>query len=280
MNPRISSATRVVALLGDPVSHSLSPVIQNAAFAVAGVDGVYVALHCGSRQLSSLMAAVAHAGGCGNVTLPHKEGAAAAVELRSETVRKTGACNTFWSDRGKLRGDNTDVEGFSRAVERFLGRRPKGQRVLLLGAGGAARGVLLSLLNDGVSEVTLYNRTVDRARAVSRRIGGKRVRVASTAKDVYDERFDLVVNATRLSLDDADPLPLELSRLAHVGAVMDLVYGKEETRFVKAARAFGVPATDGGEMLVQQGAVAFERWWGRDAPVDAMRTALDAERRG
>lgn len=280
MKPSLSSTTRVVALLGDPVSHSFSPVVQNAACAAAGVDGVYVALRCKSEQLPSLMEAIAHAGGCGNVTLPYKERAAAVVQVRSETVQKTGACNTFWSDGGKLRGDNTDVEGFSRALERFLGRRPKGQRVLLLGAGGAARGVLLALLNDGVREVTLYNRTVDRARAVSRRIGGRHVRVASTLNDLRDGRFDLVVNATRLSLDPADPLPLDLSRLEHAGAVMDLVYGREETRFVKAAREFGVPATDGGEMLVQQGAVAFERWWGCEAPVDAMRAALEAERRG
>ena len=280
MSPNVSSSTRVIALLGDPVSHSLSPIIQNAACAAAGVDGVYVALRCNRDRLPALMEAIAHGGGCGNITLPHKERAAAVVKLPSEAVRRTGACNTFWGERGQLHGDNTDVEGFRRAFERFLGRPPGDHRVLVLGAGGAARAVLLALLDEGVREITLYNRTVERARAVSRRIGGERVRVASPVEELNGGQFDLVVNATRLGLEPSDPLPLELSRLGRVGAVMDLVYGDAETSFVRAARAFGVPATDGGEMLVQQGAVAFKRWWGCEAPVDAMRAALEARRVG
>ena len=278
MSANVSSSTRVIALLGDPVSHSLSPIIQNAACAAAGVDGVYVALRCDRDRLPALMEAIAHGGGCGNITLPHKERAAAVVKLPSEAVRRTGACNTFWGEGGQLHGDNTDVQGFRRALERFVGRPPSDHRVLVLGAGGAARAVLLALLDEGVREITLHNRTVERARAVSRRIGGERVRVASPVEELNGGQFDLVVNATRLGLEPGDSLPLELSRLGRVGAVMDLVYGDAETSFVRAARAFGVPAADGGEMLVQQGAVAFERWWGCEAPVDAMRAALEARR--
>ena len=225
------------------------------------------------------MEAIAQGGGCGNVTLPHKERAAAVVKLPSEAVRRTGACNTFWGDRGQIRGDNTDVEGFRRALEHFLGRPPRDHRVLVLGAGGAARAVLLALHDEGVKEITLYNRTVERARAVSRRIGGERVRVASPLEELNGGQFDLVVNATRLGLEPGDPLPLELSRLERVGGVLDLVYGDGETPFVKAARAFGVPSTDGAEMLVQQGAVSFERWWGKEAPLEAMRAALEARRK-
>ena len=279
MTASINSGTRVLALLGDPVSHSLSPIIQNAACAAAEVDGVYVALHCDRERLPWLMESLARGGGGGNVTLPHKERAAAVVDHPSEAVRRTGACNTFWSEGGQLRGDNTDVEGFRRALERFLGRSPCGHRVLVLGAGGAARAVLLALLDEGVKDITLHNRTVERARAVSRRIGGERVRVVSPVEELDGGEFDLVVNSTRLGLDPADPLPIDLHRLEKVGAVMDLVYGAEPTPFVREARKFGVPATDGGEMLVQQGAVSFERWWGKDAPVDAMRAALE-ERRG
>ena len=177
MSQSINSKTRVLTLLGDPVSHSLSPIIQNAACAAAGVDGVYVAMRCDRERLPALMESIAEGGGGGNVTLPHKERAAAVVKLPSEAVRRTGACNTFWSEGGKIRGDNTDVEGFRRALERFLGRPPRDHRVLVLGAGGAARAVLLALLDEGVKDVTLHNRTVERARAVSRRIGGERVRV-------------------------------------------------------------------------------------------------------
>ena len=274
----ISSATRVLALLGDPISHSHSPLIQNAACAAAGVDGVYVAIRTDRERLPALMEALAQGGGGGNVTLPHKERAAAVVKKPSEAVRRTGACNTFWGEKGEIRGDNTDVEGFRRALERFLGRSPRDHRVLVLGAGGAARAVLLALVDEGVKDITLYNRTVERARAVSRRIGGERVRVVSPVEELSGGQFDLVVNSTRLGLDPNDPLPLDLTRLERVGAVMDLVYGDEPTRFVQEARRYGVPATDGGEMLVQQGAVAFERWWGKEAPLDAMRAALETRK--
>jgi shikimate dehydrogenase len=280
VNDRITSKTRVLALLGDPVDHSLSPVIQNAAFRAADVDGVYVALSCSQEDLPYVMRGISRAAGGGNVTLPHKERAAAVVDHPSEAVRRTGACNSFWAEDGKLHGDNTDVEGFIRALRAFLGRSPEGDRVLLLGAGGAARAVLVGLLDDGVREVLILNRSVERARAVARRIGGERVRVADGPITAEGGDFDLVVNATRLGLDPDDPLPFELDHLSRVGAVMDLLYGPEKTPFVRAAEAYGVRATDGGEMLVRQGGVAFERWWGREAPLDAMRAALEAHRVG
>ncbi len=274
----LTSRTRVLALLGDPVEHSLSPVIQNAAFREAGVDGVYVALRCDAADLVGFMHGLGRAGAGGNITLPHKEKAASFLDERSEAVRRTGACNTFWGDGGRVCGDNTDVEGFRRALRHFLGRAPKGFRVLLLGAGGAARATLVALLDEGVEDVLLLNRSTERARAVARRIGGERVRVAEAPRAVDDGIFDLVVNATRLGLTPGDKLPIDLSRLARVGAVMDLVYGPAATPFVESAERLGIRAVDGGEMLVQQGAVAFERWWGDPGPVDAMRRALAVSR--
>ena len=212
----LTSRTRVLALLGDPVEHSLSPVIQNAAFREAGVDGVYVALRCDAADLVGFMHGLGRAGAGGNITLPHKEKAASFLDERSEAVRRTGACNTFWGDGGRVCGDNTDVEGFRRALRHFLGRAPKGFRVLLLGAGGAARATLVALLDEGVEDVLLLNRSTERARAVARRIGGERVRVAEAPRAVDDGIFDLVVNATRLGLTPGDKLPIDLSRLARV----------------------------------------------------------------
>ena len=276
---RISAASRVFALLGDPVHHSLSPEIQNAAMAAAGVDGVYVALPTSEENLAGLMRGLARGGGGGNVTLPHKEKAARFLDRPNSTVRRTGACNTFWAeDDGTVVGDNTDVEGCRRAVALFLRGSPAGARVLMLGAGGAARAALVALLDDGVDEVRILNRSVERARAVSRRIGGERVRVVPSVADVAGEEFDLVVNATRLGLDADDPLPLDLDVPGRVGAVFDLVYGEDGTPFVRAAQARGIRATDGIEMLIQQGAAAFERWWGREAPLDAMREAFRRRR--
>jgi shikimate dehydrogenase len=274
----ISSRTRVLTLLGEPVAHSLSPVIQNAAFLAAGVDGVYVALKCEQESLAPFVRSLSKAGGAGNVTLPHKERAVAVLDVPSEAVRRTGACNTFWGDAGKVHGDNTDVEGFRRALSSFLDGPPTDYRVLLLGAGGGARAALVGLLDDGAKEVVILNRSRERAQAVARRIGGQRARVADGPRSLEGERFDLVINATRLGLEAGDPLPIDLKKLARVGSVMDLVYAPSQTPFVIAAAEYGVRAADGGEMLVQQGAVSFERWWGKPAPVDAMREALKAAR--
>lgn len=274
MRAGITAATRVFTLLGDPVEHSLSPAIHNAAIRDAGVDGVYVALRCSEEDVPVLVRSLSLAGGGGNVTLPHKERAAAAVDAPTEAVRRTGACNTFWGEGGEVRGDNTDVEGFRRSLRSFLGADPEGARVLLLGAGGAARAALVALLDGGVDEVGILNRTVERARLVARRTGGERTKVMESGDDVRDEPFDLVVNATRLGLSPDDPLPLDLERCGPVGAVLDLVYGEAGTPFVEDARRRGIPAADGTEMLLCQGAVAFERWWGSAPSLEAMRRGL------
>ncbi len=275
----VSSRTRVLTLLGDPVSHSASPELHNAAFEAAGVDGVYVAVRCAPDDLVGFMRGLARAGGGGNVTLPHKEKAASILDVRSEAVRRTGACNTFWGDEdGRVHGDNTDVEGFRRALNAFVEGPTAGMRVLLLGAGGAARAALAALVEDGAGEILLFNRTQDRARAVARRIGGQKVRVVPIARELDGEDFDLVVNATRLGLEPGDPSPIDFHKLDRAGAAMDLVYGHHTTGFVESAASAGIRTTDGTEMLVQQGAVSFERWWGQEAPIQAMRAAV-AERK-
>lgn len=271
----ITARTRVLTLLGDPVAHSASPDLQNAAFEAAGVDGVYVAVRCGADDVAGFMRGLARAGGGGNVTIPHKEKAATFLDFRSEAVRRTGACNTFWGDEhGKVHGDNTDVEGFRRALRDFLDVPVSGLRALLLGAGGAARAALLGLLQEDVDEVCVYNRTQERARAVARRIGGQKARVVPILRDLEGEAFDLVVNATSLGLHEGDASPLDFHILDRAGAAMDLVYGRHTTAFVQAAEDAGIRATDGLEMLVQQGAVSFERWWGTEAPVEAMRAIV------
>jgi len=259
----------------------MSPTILNAAFAAADVDGVYVAVRCAADDLHGFMRGLSRAGGGGNVTLPHKEKAASVVEVSSPAVRRTGACNTFWGDeKGRLHGDNTDVEGFRRALGSFVEGSPAGIRVLLLGAGGAARAALMGLLEEDADEVIILNRTAERARAVARRIGGQKARVAPLLAEVRGESFDLVVNATRLGLLESDPSPLDFEVLNRVGAAMDLVYGRKPTPFVRAAEALGIRATDGAEMLVQQAAASFERWWSKPAPVEVMRAAMKESRAG
>ena len=147
--------------------------------------------------------------------------------------------------------------------------------MLLLGGGGAARAALLGLIEEGADEVVIFNRTPERARAMSRRIGGQRTRVIRALDDLKGEGFDLVVNATSLGLEENDPASFDFELMSRVGVAMDLVYGSRVTPFVRAAEAMGIRATDGAEMLVQQGAASFERWWGMPDPVEAMRAAME-----
>lgn len=279
----LSATTRLIALLGDPVAHSLSPRFQNAAIRSLGLDAVYVALRCGAGELEGLLRGVASGGGAGNVTVPHKERVAALIERPTEAVCATGACNTFWVEDGHLHGDNTDVAGVLAALRTLLGGSAAGTRVLLVGAGGAARAALYALWLEGAGRVEILNRTPSRAdvlRTLSStwaRVPGSprtEIRVASEPDGLSEECFDLVVNATSLGLHVEDPLPLDPTRARRVGAALDLVYAPDATAWVRDLRARGVPAEDGTTMLLHQGAAAFERWFGREAPLEVMREAL------
>ncbi len=271
----ISAATRVFAILGDPVTHSLSPIIQNAALRAASLDAAYVALRVNDQAVTAVMRTLAG----GNVTIPHKGGAAVSLDRATTRVKQTRACNTFWTDGKRLLGDNTDVIGFSVAL-RLLLPDVNGTRVLIAGAGGAARAALYALLEDGADEVVVIARSRGR-RAELEQVAGRRARrvdVVANEKAVRGEGFDLVVNATPLGLKDKDPAPLHLGRLAAVRAVFDMVYRPDGTRWSRFAAAAGIPAMDGKEMLLQQAAAAFEIWWDIDAPMRQMRAAMEAPR--
>ena len=278
MSPAPTAATRLFALLSDPVSHSLAPRFQNAALRALGLDAVYVALRCAADDVPGLLRGIARAGGGGNVTVPHKAVAAATVDRPSDAVLRTGACNAFWLEDGAVHGDNTDVAGVLEAVRAVLGRPPAGARVLLLGAGGAASAAVCALADAGAERIVIVNRTMDRAGALAGRFRAPdvRIEVAASVDALAADRFDLAINGTSLGLKPADPLPLEPdARGPAVGAALDLVYAAGETRGVHAMRARGLPAADGKEMLIQQGAAAFRRWWAMAPPLDVMRAALE-----
>lgn len=272
----VSAATRLIALLGDPVAHSLSPVFQNAAFSAAGVDGVYVALRAPAEEVPGLIRGIALSGGGGNVTLPHKELAARAIDRPTDAVSRTGACNTFWAEGGQVCGDNTDVAGVAAAMLRVVGAPPTGARVLLLGAGGSARAVVAALVDGSVGRLELLNRTPERAAPLLALAaeGGVEAAFVSDPARTRGERFDLIVNATSLGIREGDPLPLDPAVGVDCAAVLDLVYSRRSTAWVRAWTERGVPAADGLDMLVAQGAASFERWWGRQAPLDEMYRSL------
>lgn len=262
----ITGRTRVFAILGDPVAHSHSPALQNAAFRVLGLDAVHVALPCTAAEVPPLMAYLARQGGGGNVTIPHKGVAAACVAAPSPLVRQVGACNTFWGSDGVLHGDNTDVGGVLAALA-SLGADDDAW--LVAGTGGSARAVVAAAAVRGAG-IAVRSRDPSRARALEAWAAQQGVRVAEAGA------CSVLVNATPIGLvEEGDPIPLASVPGARVA--LDLVYRTGETAWVRHCRARGLTAADGREMLVQQGALAFERWFpGTRAPVDVMRGAVHA----
>jgi len=276
MSVTIRASTRVLAVLGDPVGHSLSPSFQNAAIQSAGLDGVYVAIRCSAAQVEGVVRGLSWDGGGGNVTIPHKRRVAELLSDPDESVIRTGACNTFWGADGEIHGTNTDVVGVRAAVRSLLGESASGARVVLLGAGGSARAAAVALLDDGAHRIEVANRSRARATALISSLGDDRV-VEASSDEAQWSGADLWVHATPLGLRPADPLRVQVTPLLRPKALLDLVYVRHgTTALVDRARAAGVEAADGREMLLNQGAASFETWWGIPAPMAAMRQALDA----
>jgi shikimate dehydrogenase len=255
------------------VAHSLSPAIQNAALRSAGIPLTYEVNDVLPQDLGSVLARVVADRAAGNVTVPHKEQAHRACRSVTPIARRVGAVNTFWVDDGTLAGDNTDVAGFHNAVVALRGTEPSRARVALVGAGGAGAAVLAAVADWPASEVRVWNRTPARAIALVARFPEVGMAVASMADTV--DGADLVVNATTIGLSD-DAVPMDPRMLPPGADVIDLVYRPGETTWVREARAHGHRACDGLSMLIEQGALAFERWFGQPADRSAMRAAAFA----
>ncbi len=259
--------TRLV-LLGHPVRHSLSPLFQNAALRSERIPLEYEAIDVPPPELASVLRDLAAAGAAGNVTVPHKESVATLCDRLTSLAAHVGAVNTFWVDAdGRLVGDNTDVDGFSYLALDLLGTVPQGLRCALLGAGGAAAAALAAMERWPSCAVRVHNRT--RARAV--RLVSRFELTATVADDIETAVRDahLVVNAVGENAPTSEDV-VPLDRLHSTVSVIDLSYAPGGTRFVRAARARGLKASDGLPMLIEQGALSFERWFGRAAPRAAM----------
>jgi shikimate dehydrogenase len=262
-----------LVLLGHPLGHSLSPTFQNAALRAAGIELTYEAVDIPRSALPETMRALRRARAAGNVTIPYKEDVVHACDRLTPSARAVGAVNTFWTAvDGAIVGDNTDVDGFRAAVARLLGDPPENARVALFGAGGAAAAVLHAVAAWAGAHVRVYSRTRDRAATLVERFAVPAEVVDSAATAV--ENATLVVNTTPLGRRADDPLPVELNALPQDAAIVDLVYTRNETALVREARAHGHRAMDGLVMLVEQGAVAFERWFGAEPDRGAMWSAI------
>jgi len=266
---RVSSQTRL-GVVGWPVAHSRSPAIQNAALEAVGLsDWRYQLLPVPPELFADTIPALHAAGFRGvNVTIPHKEAALALATDPTVRARAIGAANTLiFEPGGAIAADNTDAPGLIAA----LPFDPAGRTALVLGAGGSARAVVWALLDAGAGEVRVWNRTPDRALALTSDLGGIAVSDAAPAH--------LLVHCTASGLDPAQDsfktLPIDADDLESYECVVDLVYTDTETPLVHAARARRVRVVGGREVLVRQGALSFQQFTGRAAPVDVMRRAVD-----
>lgn len=259
-------------MLGWPVAHSRSPAIQNAALRAAGLRGWrYQLLPVAPELLAELVPALPAAGFRGaNVTIPHKQAALALSTDPTARARAIGAANTLTFEAGgTTAADNTDAPALIDALPLEIA----GRTALVLGAGGSARAAVWALNNAGAGSVRVWNRTPERARRLCEELGGTPVTGPGPA--------DVLVNCTAVGLDAADTLdglPLAAADLIDFGCVVDLVYTEAGTALVRAARKLGVPAVDGLELLVGQGALSFARFTGAPAPLKAMRAAAGVGR--
>lgn len=262
-------ARTLLGVAGFPVAHSRSPAMHNAALAELGLDWLYVPLPLPPERFEEAVRALGHSGFRGlNVTVPHKQAACALADTRTPAVEAIGAANTLsFGARGEIEAENTDAGGLMDAIAEPVA----GQAALVLGAGGSARAAVWALVEAGAAEVSVLNRTPDRARRLAAELGARQVS--------RPEACDLLVNCTSVGLggpvDGAMAVAaLGLEHFDPPATVVDLVYGDGTTPVAGWARAGGARVVDGLEVLVRQGARSFELWTGRPAPVATMRSAV------
>lgn len=262
--------TTRLGVAGWPVAHSLSPAIQNAALQAAGLsDWRYQRLPIAPELLAETVHALPLAGFRGiNVTIPHKQATLELATEASPAATAIGAANTLiFGTHGEIRAENTDAPALIEALPFAV----TGRTALVLGAGGSARAAVWALLDAGAAEVLVWNRTAERARVLCAEIGGTPVERAAPA--------DLLVHCTSIGLDGFEgffkQLPITADGLADYECVVDLVYSEPPTELTRAARSRQLAVVDGLELLIAQGALSFELFTGRSAPVQAMRAALN-----
>lgn len=279
-----------LGLFGDPVAHSLSPQMQNAALKACKIDMQYARFHIRPNELRSALLLIRDLDFVGiNLTVPHKIAAVAQIDEADEQVRRIGAVNTIRCLHKKLIGTNTDGEGFLRAIRTEFSVDVRDLRVMILGAGGGTgQAVAWQCALEGCERLVLVNRTLDKAKAMLEKLrsffSGPRVLgpVARLEALPLEENIlrpqmadiDLVVNVTPIGMNPSDPAPIPGRLLAPHHMVFDAVYGPSKTSLLRAADEAGARGANGLSMLLHQGALAFETWFGREAPIDVMRKAL------
>jgi shikimate dehydrogenase len=278
----INGSTTIVGIFGAPIKHTASPAMHNAAFAALDMNWVYLAFHVDPQQLRSALVGASDMGLVGiNLTVPHKVLALDCVDDIDAEARNLGAVNTISLEKGKLRGFNTDGYGFLKAIKEDFNLSVKGKRVLVLGAGGAGRGIAVKCALDGAAKVIVANRTLARIEPIAREIRGTKsefLALTLTAEEIRKviHEVDLVVNATSVGLEEHDSLGLGADLFSPRLHVYDTIYRPAETELLRIAESAGAKVANGLSMLLHQGAKSFEIWTKRKAPLAVMRRALRA----
>jgi shikimate dehydrogenase len=272
---------RRLAVLGQPVSHSRSPAMHNAALAELGLaaEWSYEAIEVVPAEFEALVRQLASAGFVGaNVTVPHKLAALELSDQASEAARAIGAANTLSFAGGRIAAENTDARGFLDS----LPAPPAGERALVLGAGGSARAVTWALVTEG-AEVSIWNRTPERAKRLADELGA--TALGAGDRGLASENFTLIANTTTVGMGASakgaaglKSLPIRADSLGERHQLVDLAYGPAETDLARVARAHGATVVDGLEVLVRQGAASLHIWTGEDPPLETMRRAARATR--
>jgi shikimate dehydrogenase len=275
----ITGKTKVCGIIGDPIEHTMSPVMHNAAFKALGLDYAYLPFRVRPEELKNAIAGLKALGIAGlNVTIPHKVAVIPLLDEMDMLAGKMGAVNTIVNKGGKLTGYNTDAPGFLQAL-RSKAIEPDNKKMVILGAGGAAKGICFVLAEAGANLVIL-NRTLSRAEELASQMGkfySKGIKAMALDEANLEKALDgadVLVNTTSVGImPDVDLTPVPAGLLKPGITVFDIVYNPLETRLLREAKAAGARTIDGLDMLVWQGALALEMWTGQKAPFDVMKQA-------
>ncbi|RUM41448.1 MAG: shikimate dehydrogenase [Desulfurobacterium sp.] len=278
---KLTGKTAVYGIIGHPVKHSLSPLMQTAAFKALGIDAVYVPFDVDPENLGEAVNGLRALNVKGfNVTIPHKEGVIEYLDFVDEDAEFLGAVNTVKNEEGQLTGYNTDADGFLQSLIEE-GIELEGKRITMFGAGGAARAVGYAVLKGGAKFLNVVNRNFSKGKVVGELLGKrgnvlvfplKENTIATLLKDT-----DIVINTTSVGMKPDDPPLFDYSLIPEGLTVVDIIYNPAETPLLKAAKEKGCKTVNGLGMLIHQGAIAFKIWTGKEAPVEVMKRILKEE---
>jgi len=281
---QINGKTKIYGLFGEPVEHTGSPAMHNAAFKKLSINAVYLAFRVKPSEIKQALKGIVSLGFSGiNLTIPHKQICLPYLDKVDREAKLIGAANTLVLKGGRLLGYNTDAPGFLKSLKQDLGQTPRGSSVFLLGAGGAGRAVAMAAAKNKAKEIILADLVPGRSRQLAgnlkthfphlpvKTINLKKIGESDLAG------IDLLINATPVGMRSTDPFPVNPGFLRPGVSIYDLVYNISPTRLVRMARRRGLKAVNGLGMLVWQAALAFELWTGRKPPVDLMRRELEKQ---